>query len=143
MPPVPEDDPRVQSFFESLQQVDEELSADSIVESKLTSEEKEQFSQATDKALRVWLDNAAWRVAPMDEPKEGEVIPARFLLRWKGTKDGKEANARVIIRGFRHKDVLTEELDRESPTWSRTGRMLLLQWAVQMRWELFGANHAG
>ena len=139
MPPVSENDPTFRRHIESLQ-MDEELLADSIVESRLSSEEKEKFSQAKDKALHVWLDNAAWRAAPMDEAQEGEVIPARFLLRWKGTKTGKEANARVIIQGFRHKDVLTEELDRESPTLSRVGKMLLLQWAVQMKWKLFGAD---
>ena len=41
---------------------------------------------------------------------------------------------------FRHKDVLNEELDRESPTLSRTSRMLILQRACQLGWKIFAAD---
>lgn len=77
---------------------------------------------------------------PESEAREGEVIPARFLQRWKATKSGKVAHARVIIQGFRHKDILTEELDRELPTLSRTGCMLILIWACQLGWKVFAAD---
>ena len=142
MGPVAEDDPGFQRMWQSSQPMeeDEELMADTFNEKKLSAEEKKEFDLAKDKALQVWLDNAAWKAVNESEAREGEVIPARFLQRWKPTKTGKVANARVIIQGFRHKDVLTEELDRESPTLSRTGRMLILIWACQFSWKVFAAD---
>ena len=121
-------------------QEDEDLMAETFNEAKLTEKEKKEFREAKDKALRVWLENKAWKAVPENEAQEGDIIPARFLQRWKPTKEGKVANARVIIQGFRRKDVLNEELDRESPTLSRTGRMLILQWACQLGWKVFAAD---
>lgn len=142
MGPVAQDDPAFQRHWQSSQQMDEdeELMADTFNEKKLSAEERKEFDLAEDKALQVWFDNAAWKAVPESEAREGEVIPARFLQRWKPTKTGKVANARVILQGFRHKDVLTEELDGESPTLSRTGRMLILIWACQLGWKVFAAN---
>ena len=143
MPKVEMNDPSFEKHWERVVQPmeeDEDLMAESFNEAKLTDKEKKEFSDAKDKALRVWLENKAWKAVPESEAKEGEVIPARFLQRWKPTKEGKVANARVIIQGFRHKDVLNEELDRESPTLSRTGRMLILQWACQLGWKIFAAD---
>ena len=110
--------------------VDEELVAEAFNEKKLNEEERQQFSIAKDQALQVWIDNKAWRPVDESEAKEGEVIPAHFLMRWKPMKEGKKANARMIIQGFRHQDVLNSELERESPTLSMTGRMLIMVVAV-------------
>ena len=95
---------------------------------------------AKDKALQVWIENEAWRPVDQSEAGEGELIPARMLQRWKPTKDGRVANARVIIQGFRHRDVLEGEVERESPTLSRVGRMLILQWSCQLQQKLFSAD---
>lgn len=59
-------------------------------------------------------NNQAWRPVPESEAKEGESVPTRFLQRSKPTKEGKKANARVILQGFRHKDVLEKKLETES-----------------------------
>ena len=77
---------------------------------------------------------------PESEAREGEVIPARFLQRWKATKSGKVAHARVIIQGFKHRDVLNENLLKESPTLSRMGRMVIMTWGVHRRWKLWCAD---
>ena len=119
---------------------DDELLAEAFSESRLTPEEKKQFDVAKDDALRVWIDNEAWRPVPETDAQEGEVIPARFLQRWKPTKEGKKANARVIIQGFKHKDVLSEELVRESPTLSSVGRMVVFVWAVHKCWKVWTAD---
>ena len=68
------------------------------------------------------------------------MIPARFLQRWKPTKEGPQANARVIIQGFKHKDVLNEELERESPTLSMLGRHSVYVMATHKRWKLWSAD---
>ena len=94
---------------------------------KLTAEEKE--FDAKDQALRVWLENDAWKAVSIDTADPEETVQARCLLRWKPKADarnGKVANARVILQGFRHKDVLTQELETDSPTLSRIGKHLPL-----------------
>lgn len=54
----------------------------------------------------VWIDNSAWIAVDEHEAGAGEVVPTRFLQRWKTTPEGKKNNARVIIQAFKHKDVL-------------------------------------
>ena len=110
LPPVQESNPAFQRYLDAVEPIDEELIAETFSESKLTNEEKAEFDPPKDAALMVWIENAAWRAVPEEEAGEGEIIPARFLQRWKPTKQGKKANACVIIQGFRHKDVVTEAL---------------------------------
>ena len=119
---------------------DEELLAEEFKEKKLTVEEKKQFDDAKDKALMVWIDNQAWKAAPMEQVRDGEMVPARFLQRWKKTEQGTVANARVIIQGFRHKDVMNEKLETEAPTLSRLGRFLVMTMLVHKRWKAFSAD---
>ena len=79
-------DPSFEKHWERMVQPmeeDEDLMAESFNEAKLTDKEKKEFSDAKDKALRVWLENKAWKAVPESEAKEGEVILARFLQRWK------------------------------------------------------------
>ena len=120
--------------------MDEELLAEEFNEKMLTPEEKKQFDEAKDKALMVWIDNQAWKAASMEQVRDGEMVPARFLQRWKKTENGTVANARVIIQGFRHKDVMNEKLDTEAPTLSRLGRFLILNMLVHKKWKAFSAD---
>ena len=122
------------------EEMDDELLAEEFNEKLLSPEEKKMFDEAKDKALMVWIENAAWKAVDAKEAAEGEVVPARFLQRWKKTSEGQKANARVIIQGFKHKDVLEQQLETESPTLSRVGRMLIYTMTVHMRWKLFSAD---
>ena len=67
-----------------------------------------------------------------------------FLLHFfkdgKKTENGEVANARVIIQGFRHKDVMNEKLVTEAPTLSRLGRFLILNMLVHKKWKAFSAD---
>ena len=137
MPQVEVNDPRFLSYMKTI---DEELIADTTNEKYLSAEDEQAFSEAKNKALQVWIDNQAWRAVDRSEAQEGELVPARMLQRWKPTKDGKVANCRVIIQGFRHRDVLESELEKESPTLSRVGRMLIMQWTCQLQMKLFSAD---
>ena len=140
MKSVAEEDPRFLAHLKKMEAEDEEFLAESLNEKHMSAEDRAAFDIAQDKALRVWLDNSAWRAVDASEAQEGELIPARMLKKWKPTKDGPVANARVIVQGFRHKDVLENDLDKESPTLSRVGRMLTLQWACQNQWKVFSAD---
>ena len=142
LPPVRQEDPAFERFMETIEPLDDEelLVAETFQESKLNPEQREAFSKAKDAALMVWIENAAWKAVPESEAGEGEVVPARFLQRWKPTSEGPKPNARVILQGFRHKDVLTENLQRESPTLSRRGRITLMVWAVHRKWKVWCAD---
>lgn len=87
-----------------------------------------------------WVDNSAWRAMDDHETGAGEVVPTRFLQRRKATPEGEKTNARVIIQGFKQKDVLEKELETDSPTLSRVGRMLIYVMAVHQSWKVFSAN---
>ena len=78
---------------------------DSVIEARLTKDERRQFDEAKIKALQPWIDNEAWEAADPSEAHAGEVCPMRFLLKWKRTADGYEANARVILQGFHLHEV--------------------------------------
>ena len=142
LPPVQENDPAFQRFMDVTEPMteDEALMAESFNEKKLNAEERKAFDAAKDAALMVWIENQAWKAVPESEAQEGEVVPARFLQRWKPTADGHVANARVILQGFRHIDVLSENLVRESPTLSRLGRMMVMVWATHRSWKLWCAD---
>ena len=101
---------------------DDELLAEEFNEKRFSPEEKKLFDEAKDQTLKVWIKNEAWRAVPMEEADPEETVPARFLQRWKpkpGAPGGKVANARVILQGFKYRDVLTKEIEIESPTLSR------------------------
>ena len=116
------------------------LMMDEVSERKLDADQRKAFDKAKDDALRPWIDNKAWARAKTSEAAEGEAVPMRYLLKWK-EKDGvKVANARIILQGFKHYDVLTKKLETESPTLSRNGRMLLLQMAAQQGWKTWTAD---
>ena len=119
---------------------DEEMLAEEFDEKRLTEEQRRMFDEAKDKALMVWIENSAWKAVEESEAREGEVVPARFLQRWKKTEEGEKANARVIIQGFKHRDVLEQKLETDSPTLARQSRMLIYVLAVHMRWKLFSAD---
>ena len=50
------------------------------------------------------------------------------------------ANARGILQGFKHRDVLTKEIETESPTLSRMGKHLIYCYALQKQWKLFATD---
>ena len=141
--PVTPENPQFLQHYSNMigaDQPDDALATETFSEKYLSPEEKLQFDEAKDTALNVRFDNDAWRVVDASEAGPGEIIPARFLQRWKPTKTGKKANARVIIQGFRHRDVLENTLDRESSTLSMTGRSCIYLVAVHKPWKLWTAD---
>ncbi len=91
--PVPEDDDEELLFVETPTD-DEEIfmvkrSTGTVVEPRLTPEEKELFAEAKRQACMVFFENKAWapvKKAGLDPEK---CAPLRFLLRWKYDDNGK------------------------------------------------------
>ena len=72
MPRVEPGDAAFEKHWEQMVQPmdeDEDLTAESFHESKLTDKERQEFSEATDKALCVWLENQAWKAFPETEAR--------------------------------------------------------------------------
>ena len=87
--------------------------SDTIVEAKLTNEQRRMFDKAKDEALEPWISNSAWKRIKKDNTQSHETVPLRFLLRWKPDKKapaGRKANARVILQGYKHQDAVTKKL---------------------------------
>ena len=64
-------------------------------------------------------------------------------MKWK-VRDGKfEANAGVLFQGFRHRDVLEKNLDKDAPTLSRLGRNFPYYVCAVMRWRVVVADVKG
>ncbi len=55
-------------------------------------------------------------------------------IRWK------KATARDILQGFKHRDVLSGEIAKESPTLTRLGRMVIFMISAVKRWPLWLSN---
>ncbi len=86
------------------------------------------------------LQNYAWEAFQQTDVGEGENCPLRVLLRWK-LKDGNYvSSARVIMQGFKHRDVLSGELDKKSPTLSRLGRYIIFSILATNGWKFFSAD---
>ena len=103
-----------------------------VVESRLSADEKRAFTEAKRKALVPWHENDAWRPFKRTACPPGTIVPMRFLLRYKENKP----HARVILQGFKHKDVIESKLDTESPTVSRLGKYLMVTLSCVKRWKL-------
>ena len=102
-----------------------------VTESRLSPEEKKKFVEAKRKSLVPWCENDAWRPVKRTQAPNGTIVPMRFLLRYKEDKP----NARVILQGFKHRDVVQGKLDTESPTLSRLGKYLIVLVGCIKRWK--------
>ena len=111
-----------------------------VVEARLTKEERQQFDRAKDACLYPWIENYAWEAADQEEVAEGEDCPLRFLLTWKLEDGHFVAKARLIMQGFKHKDVVTGEVNKESPTLSRLGRFVTFLILAMNNWKFFTAD---
>ena len=88
--------PRLDEVHMVQMTTEDELFA--VVESRLDAAGKQAFKEAKIKSSVAWCENDAFM--------------ERFLLRYKDN----EPHARVILQGFKHRDVLEAKLDTESPT---------------------------
>ena len=112
-----------------------------IAMSKLSPQERTQFFDAKRSALDKQTQKRAWSPAPRSEAPAGNLVPMRFLLKWKKRPDGNtEANARVLFQGFKLAEVTGAPLDTQSPTLWRVGRNCLLTVAAHRSWRLFNGD---
>ncbi len=106
----------------------------------LDPKEVELFKKAKQGEINNWLSTGTVKRIFRNQIPEVQILRCRWLLTWKpieqpspGESD-KKAKARLIVLGYL--DPQLEEIPRDSPTMSKTSRMLILQMISSEGWDL-------
>ena len=108
-----------------------------INQRELNVSQREQIIEAKKKELQSYFKNAAWEFG--DDSKgslpRDQVVTARWMLTWKPPQPGSDvpsAKARLVLRGYQDPDLLN--LEKNSPTAERSGKLVLLTLATILKW---------
>eukprot|EP00435_Cladocopium_sp_Y103_P001498 s4960_g1.t1 len=114
--------------------------------SNLTPAEKKMFTEAKSKEIDSWLSTeTVMRVLRHQIPKES-ILRCRWILTWKEAEEAnvndnqaqpsanRRAKARLVVLGF--EDPLVDQIPRDSPTLSKLSRVLILQHAASLGWDI-------
>ena len=115
-----------------------------VRERTLTEDEAKRFAEAKTTEVRNFLASECFKKAEGDLPPESEVIGMRWLLTWKlGDQypDGKKAKARAVVLGYQDPRYATRPTS--SPTPSKAGRQLFLQYCAWKRFKIAKGDISG
>ena len=112
--------------------------------SQLSAQEKELFHDAKLKEINSWLStDTVMRVFRHQIP-DSNILRCRWILTWKPVDPSElQSNphqskhtpkARLVVLGY--EDPQVHEIPRDSPTMTKLTRMLILQTAASMRWDI-------
>ena len=117
--------------------------------SQLSPKERQMFEEAKMKEIESWLSTeTVSKILRHQVPKE-QILRCRWILTWKeiddtskGSQqmvDGSKPNtrkpkARLVVLGF--EDPLVDQIPRDSPTMSKLSRVLILQHAASLGWDI-------
>ncbi|CAL1148549.1 unnamed protein product [Cladocopium goreaui] len=112
-------------------------------ERAMTLAEKEQMIEAKQKELTSYFANKVWTFTEIGKNEADRVVTARWVLTWKKPEpqEGqppslqRRAKARLVLRGFEDPDLFN--LEKTSPTASKSSKMLLLARVPIFGWTLF------
>ena len=112
-------------------------------ERAMTLAEKEQMIEAKQKELTSYFANKVWTFTEIGKNEADRVVTARWVLTWKKPEpqEGqppslqRRAKARLVLRGFEDPDLFN--LEKTSPTASKSSKMLLLALVPIFGWTLF------
>ena len=93
-------------------------------------------NQAMLDELKRWLNLGAFE--RVSEKHAGNVIDARWVLKWKVVNGERIIQARLVVRGF--KDLQAAQLSTFAGTTTRWGQRLVNSVAAQHGWPLFTAD---
>ena len=117
------------------------VSDGTINERYMSLADRKLFTEAKQKELESFFNNAVWHFSPSSEADPQRILKARFLLNWKKNADGTpRAKARLIVQGFRDPDALNGTLNTASPTLTRLSRNFILTVATMQQYSLFTAD---
>ena len=111
--------------------------------STLNAHERKLFEEAKGKEIDSWLStDTVTRILRHQVPREN-ILRCRWILTWKeadaeptqeASSPQKKAKARLVVLGF--EDPLVDQIPRDSPTMSKLSRVLILQHAASMGWDI-------
>ena len=114
--------------------------------SNLSPAERQMFAEAKTKEVESWLSTeTVSKVLRHQIPKES-ILRCRWILTWKeadetstATKSSsmtpnRKAKARLVVLGF--EDPMVDQIPRDSPTMSKLSRVLILQHAASLGWDI-------
>ena len=106
----------------------------------LSRDEALQHEKACNQAmldeLKRWLNLGAFERCQKEHA--GNVIDARWVLKWKVVNGERIVQARLVVRGF--KDLQAAQLSTFAGTTTRWGQRLVNSVAAQHQWPLFTAD---
>lgn len=88
----------------------------------------------------VWIENYAWRAAPMSEANPDEVVPARFLQKGAGSqrpmdpKQTQGSSSKVSITVTCSMEKSSEGVTNAEPSWSNVGDDLGSLFSTRFFW---------
>ena len=97
---------------------------------------EKQCNQAMLDELKRWLNLGAFE--RVSKKHAGNVIDARWVLKWKVVNSERIIQARLVVRGF--KDLQAAQLSTFAGTTTRWGQRLVNSVAAQHGWPLFTAD---
>ena len=106
----------------------------------LDPKEVELFKKAKQGEINNWLSTGTVKRIFRHQIPEDQILRCRWLLTWKNVEQpapgesDQKAKARLIVLGYM--DPQLEEIPRDSPTMSKTSRMLVLQMISSEGWDL-------
>ena len=114
---------------------------------ELSKEDMKLFEEAKSKEIKSWLDIGAVCKILRNKIPADQVLRCRWILTWKdgetnshlsnvgaATNTARKAKARIVVLGF--EDPMLHEIERDSPTLTKLGRSLILQYAASMQWQI-------
>ena len=106
----------------------------------LDPKEIELFKKAKQGEINNWLSTGTVKRIFRHQIPEDQILRCRWLLTWKNVEKpapgepDQKAKARLIVLGYMHPQL--EDIPRDSPTMSKTSRMLVLQMISIEGWDL-------
>lgn len=106
----------------------------------LDPKEIELFKKAKQGEINNWLSTGTVKRIFRHQIPEDQILRCRWLLTWKNVEQpapgepDQKAKARLIVLGYM--DPQLEDIPRDSPTMSKTSRMLVLQMISSEGWDL-------
>ena len=108
----------------------------------LDSDDRAQFEKAKQTEINNWLSTQTVKRIFRNQIPEDQILRCRWLLSWKPIDPSEQqtgqgshkAKARLVVLGYL--DPQLEEIPRDSPTMSKTSRMMVLQLIASEGWDL-------
>ena len=131
-----EDDPHEMTFLVSAAK----KQRSEVKMSQLSEAERKLFHQAKMKEIDSWLATETVARVLRHQIPEDNILRCRWILTWKPVDTANPGDpkhvpkARLVVLGY--EDPLIHEIPRDSPTMSKLSRMLILQWATSMGWDI-------